>query len=136
MKAHDRALDRILERAANPDDMRWLPHARLNIAESALAARDQDAPALLWADEAAPDAVRALTLWELRLRAQRFAAALGAASFAPGAATPFSLFVLCSLNGGVPVDFLKLESAGHVFYMMQIPVESLFGESNLWEVSS
>lgn len=77
-------LDRIFEHASNPDDMRWLPEARLNIAESALCVRDQDAPALLWAEEESPDIIHALTLGELRLRAQHFAAALRAAGHTPG----------------------------------------------------
>ncbi len=46
---------RMLEAAASPDDCRWLPGARLNIAESALCARDEDAPALLWAEEESPE---------------------------------------------------------------------------------
>ena len=75
---------RILQQASNPDDMRWLPGARLNIAESALCVRDQDAPALLWAEEETPQLVRALTLGELRLRSEHFAAALRAAGHTPG----------------------------------------------------
>jgi hypothetical protein len=81
----------MLQLASNPDDIRWLPLARLNIAESALCCRDQDAPALVWATEEAPDVVRALTLGELRLRAQRFAAALVAAGITPGL-----LLLLCA----------------------------------------
>lgn len=83
---------RILQSASDPDDVRWLPGAQLNIAESALCVRDQDAPALLWAEEEAPDQIRALTLGELRLRAQRFAAALRAAGYTPGllSHTPFT----------------------------------------------
>lgn len=71
--------------AASPDDVRWLPGARLNIAESALCVRDQDAPALLWAEEEAPEVIHTLTLGELRLQAGRFAAALSAAGFTAGA---------------------------------------------------
>ena len=44
--------------AGAPDDCRWLPCARLNIAESALCARDPDAAALLWAEEEAPEVGR------------------------------------------------------------------------------
>ncbi|CAL8471383.1 g10925 [Coccomyxa elongata] len=77
---------RILQSASNPDDVRWLPGAQLNIAESALCVRDQDAPALLWAQEEAPDQICALTLGELRLRTQRFAAALRLAGHTPGQA--------------------------------------------------
>lgn len=75
----------MLQRANSPDDMRWLPGARLNIAESALCMRDPDAPAMLWADEDAPDVVHSMTLGELRQRAQHFAAALSAAGHSPGA---------------------------------------------------
>jgi hypothetical protein len=78
------AWGRILQRASNPDDMLWLPGARMNIAESVLCVRDQDAPALLWAEEESPQLVHALTLGELRLRAQHFAAALRAAGHTPG----------------------------------------------------
>jgi hypothetical protein len=84
----------MLQGASTPDDMRWLPGARLNIAESALCVRDPDAPALLWADEGAPDVVRSMTLGELRLRAQHFAAALAAAGHSPGA-IPHSLSPPC-----------------------------------------
>ena len=44
----------MLEAASSPDDCRWLPGARLNVAESALCARAPDAPGLLWGEEAAP----------------------------------------------------------------------------------
>lgn len=54
----------MLESASNPDDCRWLPGARLNIAESALCVRDPDAPALLWAEEEAPEVpTQAPTAW-------------------------------------------------------------------------
>ena len=70
--------------ARNPDDIRWLPGARMNIAHSALGMRDPDAPALIWAAEEAPDTLHTLSLGELRREALRFAAALRRASFSPG----------------------------------------------------
>ena len=70
--------------ASNPDDVSWLPGARLNIAESALNGRDPDAPALIWAIEEAPDTLHTLSLGELRAQAVHFAASLHAAGFSPG----------------------------------------------------
>ncbi|KAK9822001.1 hypothetical protein WJX81_007477 [Elliptochloris bilobata] len=77
--------DRVLEQADNPDESRWLPGARLNAAEAALSARDPDAPALIWASEAAPAVLRCLSRGAVRRRALRVAAALRAAGHAPGA---------------------------------------------------
>ena len=83
----DAELDcRILQTARNPDDVRWLPRARMNIAESALSMRDPDAPALIWAAEEAPDTLHTLSLGELRREALRFSAALRKAGFSPGEA--------------------------------------------------
>ena len=78
-------MHRMLQPAANPDDIRWLPGARLNVAESALCVRDPDVPAVIWATEEAPDVLHTLSLGELRREAMRFAAALRAAGFSPGA---------------------------------------------------
>ena len=47
--------------------------------------RDPDVPAVIWATEEAPDVLHTLSLGELRRQAMRFAAALGAAGFSPGA---------------------------------------------------
>lgn len=74
----------MLQTARNPDDVRWLPGAQLNIAESVLNMRDPDAPALIWAAEEAPDTLHTLSLGELRREATRFAAALRNAGFSPG----------------------------------------------------
>lgn len=75
---------RILQNDPNPDAARWLPGARLNIAECALCCRDPDAAALLWAEEGAPDVLRRVTLRSLRASSFRVAAALWAAGFRPG----------------------------------------------------
>jgi len=74
----------MLQTARSPDDVRWLPGAQLNIAESALSMRDPDAPALIWAAEEAPDTLHTLSLGELHREAMRFAAALRTAGFSPG----------------------------------------------------
>ena len=74
----------MLQTAANPDDVRWLPGARLNVAERALCVRDPDVPAVMWATEEAPNALHTLSLGGLRREAMRFAAALRAAGFSPG----------------------------------------------------
>lgn len=78
------SLRRMLQTATNPDDVRWLPGARMNIAESALSMRDPDAPALIWAAEEAPDTLHTLSLGQLRRRAMHFATALRNAGFSPG----------------------------------------------------
>ena len=77
---------RMLQTARNPDDIRWLPRARMNIVASALSMRDPDAPGLIWATEEAPDALHTLSLGELRREALRFSAALRKAGFSPGEA--------------------------------------------------
>ena len=74
----------ILQMAENPDMIRWLPEARLNIAEAALCTRSQRATAIVWADEAAPDKLARVTLGELRGQCQQVAAALAAAGYAAG----------------------------------------------------
>ncbi len=74
----------MLQTARNPDDIRWLPGARMNIAQSALSMRDPDAPALIWAAEEAPDTLHTLSLGELHRLALHFAAALRKAGFSPG----------------------------------------------------
>ena len=75
---------RILELADHPDDVRWLPGARFNIAEAALCNRGADATAVVWADESAPSQLHKLSLGQLKLRCQAVAAALRAEGFAPG----------------------------------------------------
>ncbi|CAK0785824.1 hypothetical protein CVIRNUC_009036 [Coccomyxa viridis] len=82
---------RMLQTASNPDDIRWLPGARLNVAESALCVRDPDVPAMIWASEEAPDVLHTLSLGELRREAMRFAAALRAAGFSPGQAIAIAM---------------------------------------------
>ena len=96
-------MHRMLQTAANPDDIRWLPGARLNVAESALCVRDPDAPAVIWATEEAPDVLHTLSLGELRREAMRFAAALRAAGFSPGAH-----FCMSAEGGGAVVQPLWL----------------------------
>ena len=75
---------RILQAARNPDECQWLHGARLNIAESALSARDPDAPAVVWAEEGHPESVHSLTLGQLRRRCVRVAIALKSAGIQPG----------------------------------------------------
>lgn len=75
----------MLQRSTDPDGVRWLPGARLNIAECALGGRDPDAAAVLWASEGAPQDVRTVSLGQLRRRACRVAAALRGAGYQPGA---------------------------------------------------
>lgn len=70
--------------ADNPDQIRWLPYARLNIAAAALCRRPENAAAIIWADEAAPDQLTSMTLGELKRSCQHVAAALGAAGFVAG----------------------------------------------------
>eukprot|EP00891_Asterochloris_glomerata_P007518 jgi/Astpho2/7518/Aster-02084 len=83
--------DKILQSAQNPDECHWLPGARLNIAESALSARDPDAPAVVWAEEGHPQCVHSLTLGQLRRRSVRVAVALKAAGIQPGQAVAINM---------------------------------------------
>ncbi len=74
----------MLERHENPEKQRWLPGARLNIAECALTGWDPDAPALLWAAEGSPYRLHSLTLDQLRRRCHAFAASLHSSGYRPG----------------------------------------------------
>lgn len=77
--------------------MRWLPGAKLNIAETALYNRNPDELAVVWADEASPSQLATVSWAQLKQRCQQVTAALLAAGFKPGMlhdlATPPS--VLC-----------------------------------------
>jgi acetyl-CoA synthetase len=85
----------LADAGGDPDAVRWLPGARLNLAESALrggrGAPDGARTAVLWADEAAPRAVRAVSLAELAQRAQHVADALAAAGLRPGDAVAIAM---------------------------------------------
>ena len=74
----------MLERHDNPEKQRWLPGARLNIAECALTGWDPDAPALVWAAEDFPNRLHSLTLDQLRRRCYAFAASLCSCGYRPG----------------------------------------------------
>ena len=78
----------MLERHENPEKLRWLPGARLNIADCALRGWDPDAPALVWAAEGAPQDLRTLTLDQLRRRAYAVATSLRSCGYHPGVAGP------------------------------------------------
>ncbi len=79
---------RMLEPHKTPEKQRWLPGARLNIAECALTGWDPDAPALLWAAEGFPDRLHSLTLDQLRRRCYSFAASLRSCGYRPGDGYP------------------------------------------------
>ena len=74
----------MLQDADRADDVRWLPGAKLNIAESALWGRDDSAKALCWADESAPQSVHSMTWADLRAQSSAVAAALQAQGLQPG----------------------------------------------------
>ena len=83
----------MLQTADNPDEIRWLPGARFNIAEAALCIRHAASPAIVWADESSPTQLARVSLGQLKQRCQQVAAALAAAGFRPGVC-PFTLPVL------------------------------------------
>lgn len=64
--------------------MRWLPGAKLNIAETAVCSRNLDDLAIMWAEEASPRQVATISRGQLKHRCQQVAAALVAAGFNPG----------------------------------------------------
>jgi acetyl-CoA synthetase len=76
------------EAGGDPDGCTWFPGGRLNIAGVVLggpgSCRDDDAPAIVFASEAAPSVVRTWRLGELRSRAYAAAATLSAAGVRPG----------------------------------------------------
>ncbi len=83
----------MLQTADNPDEIRWLPGARFNIAEAALCTRPAASPAIVWADESLPSQLARVSLGQLKQRCQHVAAALAAAGFKPGEC-PFTSPVL------------------------------------------
>lgn len=64
--------------------MRWLPAAKLNIAESAVCNRSSNVIAMVWADESSPSQLATVSWGQLKHRCQLVAAALVAAGFKPG----------------------------------------------------
>lgn len=75
---------RILHSASNPDGVRWLPGAKLNIAETALCNSSPDATAIIWADESSPSQLATVSWSQLKQHCQHVGAALVAAGFKPG----------------------------------------------------
>lgn len=74
----------MLEHGPDADRCIWLPGARFNAAECALAGRDADRTAIVWADEAAPQQLHSMTLDQLATRCAHVAAALRAMGLQPG----------------------------------------------------
>ncbi len=72
----------ILDASDGAEQARWLPGARLNIAESCFARRDWTAPAIIWQAEGGP--LRRMTVEELYAASTRVARALRADGFSPG----------------------------------------------------
>ena len=83
----------MLQTADNPDEIRWLPGARFNIAEAALCTRPAASPAIVWANESSPGQLARVSLGQLKQRCQQLAAALATAGFKPG---------VCPLTSPVP----------------------------------
>ena len=81
---------RILQSASKPDGVRWLPGAKLNIAETALCNSSPDVSAIIWADESSPSQLAAVSWSQLKHRCQQVAAALVAAGFKPGTPQQFA----------------------------------------------
>lgn len=75
---------RIFQSASSPDGVRWLPGAKLNIAETALCNSSPEAIAIVWADESSPYQLATVSWSQLKHRCQLVAAALVAAGFKPG----------------------------------------------------
>jgi acyl-coenzyme A synthetase/AMP-(fatty) acid ligase len=116
----------VLERgpADDPDKAVWFPGAKLNIAASALYGRDDDAPALVCADEGAPTRVATLRLGELRAAAATAGAAFRTAlGLRPGDAvavigtlnaTTVALYLGAILVGAVPVSIAESFAAPEI----------------------
>jgi len=101
----------ILDLAEGTTKARWLPGARLNIAESCFARRDSNGIALIWAEE--DGVLQTMSLAELRRRANEVAWALQAGGLLPGDAiaacmpmTPESVAIYLGivLAGGIVVS--------------------------------
>ncbi|KFM24179.1 Acetyl-coenzyme A synthetase [Auxenochlorella protothecoides] len=120
---------RVLARHADPDQVSWFPGARLNVAECALAGRDPDRPAVVWAEEGTPTELHTLSLGALAQRAQHVADALRAAGFQPG--TPIAvdmvltvdalvIYLGCVLAGCVVVSIADSFSAEEIASRLRI----------------
>lgn len=109
----------------DPDSVVWLPGARINVAAAALSPRahDDDVPALVAADEAAPSRTRTVRRRELRGAASAAAAAFFSSGLAPGdrvavvgSLTPAlaAVYLGAVLAGLVPVAVAESFSAAEV----------------------
>ena len=116
---------RILDRPppGTPDAAIWLPGARMNAAACCLHGRDDDAVALLCADEAAPTAVTTTRVGELRAAATAAGAALTAfgiragdsvAIIMPLNATAVALYLGAILIGAVPASVAESFAAPEI----------------------
>lgn len=116
---------RILDRPPPdaPDAAVWLPGARLNAAACALYGRDDDAVALLCADEAAPARVATTRLGELKANAAAAGAALAAAGIRPRdsvaiimplTAEAVALYLGAILIGAVPASVAESFAAPEI----------------------
>ena len=83
---------RILQTADRPDDVCWLPGARLNIAQCCLQSRgNDDAIAMVWATEVQPQELHHVSMAELRSKATAVACGLRAMGLAARQASSLSL---------------------------------------------
>mmetsp|Transcript_42051 Transcript_42051/g.109007 ORF Transcript_42051/g.109007 Transcript_42051/m.109007 type:complete len:655 (+) Transcript_42051:796-2760(+) len=70
----------------NPDAVRWLPNAAMNIAESCVNGRDPDAPAVVWAKDGSPRDIHYISFGQLRRDICHVTASLRALGIQPGEA--------------------------------------------------
>ena len=117
----------MLEQEEGPEAARWLPGARLNIAESCFLGRDPQEIALIWADEGGE--LQTLSLAELRRRANSVAWALQAHGLLPGDSiaacmpmTPESVAIYLGivLAGGVMVSIADSFAAEEIATRLRI----------------
>jgi len=117
----------ILATGADASQSRWLPGARLNIAESCFSGRDNDAIAIIWAEE--DGALQTQSLAALRRRANEVAWAIQAAGFLPGDAiaacmpmTPDSVAIYLGivLSGCVVVSIADSFAADEIATRLRI----------------
>ena len=120
-----------LSEDGNPDNCRWFPGARLNIAAAALQGQthDPDAQAIVSANEADPAKTLTLTYRELGLQVKHVAATLLAAGQGPGCrvaiimpmtAFAVALYLAVVFIGGAVVSIAESFSAAEMQTRLQV----------------
>ena len=120
---------RMLDTSAGAEGARWMPGARLNIAESCFRGRDPDGDAVIWRTEGEDDTLHRMSLGELHRRSRRVARGLAAMGVTPGQAVAIDMpmtvesvviYLGIVLRGAVVVSIADSFAASEIATRLQI----------------